>query len=109
MVKVWRRSTVGPDWTDIRTFMREMERLHRCRCYLEMYPDFIAHGPALRLVLTCCSNEPGSDLHSCEESTAGMWPNVNNQSVEGLAYALLVKLDHVLLDKWWRQEVFTLP
>lgn len=107
--KLWRKSSNGPDWTDIRVFMKELMVLHRCAVYLEIFPGSTAGGPCLRLVMSAVSNEPGSDLKVCEESVSVEWPNNGGKSLEGNSYALCVRLDKVLSDKWWKQEEFALP
>lgn len=109
MKKVWRSSSNGPDWTDIRIFMKELQILHKCAVYLEVMPGTTVTGPELRLVLTAVSNEPGSDLKVCEEAVSISWPNNGGRSVEGNVYQLCVQLDHRLTERWWKQEVFTLP
>lgn len=89
--------------------MKELQLLNKCACYLEIMPGSTVDGPCLRLVLTAVSNEPGSDLKVCEEAVSCEWPNNGGKNVEGNVYRLLMVLDHVLSEKWWKQEVFTLP
>lgn len=89
--------------------MSTLKELHQCACYLEILPGTTRYGPQLRIVATAVSNAPGSDLKACEESASGMWPNVGNSSMEGTVYACLVRLDNVLLRKWWKQDKLDLP
>lgn len=107
--KAWQKSSNGPDWTDIRICMKELMVLHQCAIYLEIMPGFIGAGPVLRLILTAVSNSPGSDLKVCEEAVSIEWPNNGGKGVEGNVYLLCHRLDHVLTQKWWKQEVYTLP
>ena len=109
MSRQWQKSSSGPDWTDIRSVMINTCKLHECQCYIEMFPDGVAYGGSLRVVVTYVSNRPGSDLKSCEESVSGQWPNINNGSMEGMVYSLLIAGDSVLSAKWWKNEVLQLP
>ena len=109
MGKPWRKSSNGPDWTDVRVMMKELMVLHQCACYLEILPGSTKTGPCLRVVASFVSNAPGSDLKSCEESVATEWPNNRGLPFEGEVYGLLMRGDNVLSGKWWKQEVFTLP
>jgi len=107
--KQWRKSSNGPDWVDIRVMMKELMVLHQCAAYLEIFPGSTRLGPQLRIVATFVSNSPGSDLKACEESVSTEWPNNRGLPFEGEVFGLLHRADRVLLDKWWKQEVFTLP
>lgn len=109
MTKQWVKSSNGPDWTDIRTTMMSLIKLHECQCYLELFPDGTPYGGSMRVVLTFVSNTPGTDLKACEESVSGAWPNRENSTMEGLVYSLLIAGDSVLSRKWWKNEVLTLP
>lgn len=109
MKKEWRKSSNGPDWTDIRICMKELMVLHKCAIYLEILPGTTAGGPCLRLILSAVSNEPGSDLKVCEEAVSTEWPNNGGKELVANVYRLCHKLDHILSEKWWNQEVFTLP
>jgi hypothetical protein len=107
--KMWRRSSNGPDWTDIRVMMKELMVLHQCQCYLEMFPGGAREGPSMRIVATFVSNAPGSDLKSCEEAVSSEWPNNRGLGMESEVFGLLHRADNVLSQKWWKQEVFELP
>jgi hypothetical protein len=107
--KQWRKSSNGPDWTDIRVMMKELMVLHQCQVYLEIMPGTTRDGPQLRIVSTAVSNTPGSDLKVCEEAVSTSWPNNRGLPFDGEVYGLLMRLDARLLDMWWKQEVFTLP
>ena len=109
MSKAWRKSSNGPDWTDIRIFMKELMVLHSCAVYLEILPGTSREGPMLRLVLSAVSNSPGSELKACEESAIGHWPSNRSITLEGEVYGLCVRLDRILSEKWWKQGVFELP
>lgn len=109
MSKEWAKSSNGPDWVDIRVFMKELMVLHSCQVYLEVMPGTTVTGPELRCVLTAVSNAPGSDLRVCEEAVARSWPNSQAKSMEGTVYGLCVALDNRLLSKWWKQEKLVLP
>jgi len=89
--------------------MKELMVLHQCACYLEILPGSTRHGPVMRVVATAVSNAPGTELKSCEEAAATEWPNNRSLPFEGEVYGLLMRLDRVLSEKWWRQEVYTLP
>lgn len=109
MGKQWQKSSNGPDWMDIRTFMQDMAILHKCACYIEVMPGTSRFGPQMRFVISAVSNSPGSDLKACEESVAVAWPNNSNGSVESAVFAGLYRLDHRLTEMWWKQGEFILP
>jgi hypothetical protein len=107
--KQWRKSSNGPDWTDIRVMMKELMVLHQCASYLEILPGTTREGPQLRIVASFVSNSPGSDLKACEEAVSTSWPNNRGLLFEGEVYGLLMRADSVLSEKWWKQGQFELP
>lgn len=109
MSRASEKSSNGPDWVDIRAFMMDLQKLHECAIYLELMPGTTQLGPEMRCVLTAVSNAPGSDLRACEESVARSWPNKDSKTMEGTTYYMCVKLDAILLDRWWKQGKLELP
>lgn len=109
MSKAWRKSSNGPDWTDIRVMMKELMVLHQCAAYLEIFPGSTREGPQLRIVATFVSNTPGSDLKACEEAVSSEWPNNRGLAFEGEVYGLLMRADSELTRKWWKNETYELP
>lgn len=105
----WLASSNGPDWTDIRRTMGELGFQHSASIYLEVLPDGFKHGPQLWFVVTAVSDVHSHDLEPVEEAVAGGWPNTDNATVEGLVYALLLKLDFQVTEKWYQQEAFPKP
>lgn len=89
--------------------MKELMVLHRCQVYVELMPGTTRFGPAMRVIVTAVSNEPGSDLKPCEEAMAVEYPNIHSKNMEGTVYNALHQLDNRLTGKWWKQEDFILP
>lgn len=109
MTRKWVSSSNTPDWVDVRSAMRGIEITHKCACYLEMMPGTTVYGPEMRLVLTAVSNEPGSGLSACEESTATSWPRGWSNDMTSTVFALVFELEARLTKRWWIGETYVLP
>lgn len=103
MKQVWRASTNGPDWTDVRLYMVLLGQHHKCTVWLTLQPDGADVSTVLRVMMSASWEDLSASSATRSVTAAVTWPNVNNKTLEGCAYALAMMLDNVLMKERWTQ------
>lgn len=93
MKSVWRVSSNGPDWMDVLTYMREVEKSHACTVYVAMQPDGPTNAHAWHVSVVAVL--PVLDKRGQQVCVAmcGSFPCRDHKTVEALAFALVAKVD----------------
>lgn len=91
--RAWRVLSTGPDWTDIRTYAKEIEKAHGCTVYVHMQPLMSGDGAQWHITAVASLMVFSSPGHAVTVAAAGSFPSINHKSLESFVYALLVKLD----------------
>ena len=102
--KRWDAPRSGPDWTDVLTLMKEIEKAHTCTCYLAMSPA--GGGAVAGWQINVLAELPvlTRNLDAVVAGCTGLFPHRDHVTVEGLCYALLAKLDWELAQNHYGQE-----
>jgi hypothetical protein len=96
MSKTWRKSTNGPDWTDIEATLRAIGNMHAGVVSLTILPRGIGATGGLRVVTSYAESiesVQGPDDIFCSETE---WPCPEGCTFEGHVYAQLIGLDFAL-------------
>ena len=73
-----------------------IEVMHTCHVVLTVTIASQGHSGGLRLsALATWDLLPGSDLPQAVE-TKRTWPNARNETISGLAYAIVIELDYAI-------------
>jgi len=103
----WLKNSNGPDWTDISTTLREIEKQHGAWISVRILNGGSRYSSALRIVVSAFTNELVKPAEAGMVMLQGEWPNPENATLEGAVYALLLELDHKCTEKLWiQQELF---
>lgn len=92
--KQWQKSSIGPDWTDLRAMMVAISAIHSASIELIVSP--LGTGSSGSVTVKAAAHFdllPGSSLPETVEVKAE-WPNKRNAQLTDLAYNLLWQLDH---------------
>lgn len=103
----WLANSNGPDWTDISTTIRELEKLHGAWISVRMLNGGSRFSNSLRIVVSAFTNELVKPAEAGMVMLQGGWPSKENATLEGAVYALLLELDFKCSEKMWiQQELF---
>lgn len=91
--KSWRASSVGPDWRDVRTYQRAIEKTHSGVCYVGLQPDVGGGSSAWHVnavLILPILNQRGDQVIA---GVSGNFPDRDHKTLEAFVYFLLSKLD----------------
>ena len=104
--KVWRASSNGPDWTDIRTYMMEIEKTHLCTVYVGMQPVGGRNAYAWDVNVVAVLMTLDNTGRQVIVGMGGSFPSRDHKDVEGLVYSLLAKVDWTIASDNYVQATF---
>jgi len=89
----WRVSSNGPDWTDIRGVIQELQAKYACSVLVSLVPAGGHYAVAWRVMVVASWHvwRGDQELGSCGAHDS--YPSVNYGSLEGCVMALLYRLD----------------
>lgn len=106
--KRWQGSASGPDWTDVRVYLREIAKAHQCSVKVEMSPDGAHEGPGLTVAVVAWRPSLDDGSASTASSVSSTFPHRQSATMEAMIFRLLFELDHLCGKALWEQSVLPL-
>lgn len=100
----WQGPASGPDWTDVRTYLKEIARAHECSVKIEMSPDGGHEGPGLTVAAVAWSPSLESGEVARASSVSSTFPGRPVTTMEAMIFRLLFELDHLCGKAMWEQQ-----
>lgn len=100
----WERQANGPDWLDLERLAMEIERLHRCVCYVTLLPDGRLGVGCWRALVTITPEPLTVDGKRQPIAADAVFPNRDHKTMQGLLYRLLMAVDVQATQDWWEQS-----
>jgi len=101
----WQKSSNGPDWTDLKLFMSEIEKFHEVLTSVSLTPADGKKSPSLKVVVMSSALSVPTKAGTCIYTTEGEWPGANGRTLEGTVYFLLHQHDAHLSEERWDQDL----
>jgi len=99
---MWRGVSSGPDWTDVRLFMKALEESYQVSISVMLVPAGRRESTALRCSV-CAMWVALEEVGSTGVTTVDkVWPSKEHKTLEGVAMNCLYTMEKVLMGK--RQE-----
>lgn len=89
----WHVAQPGPDWTDVRSSMMEIEEGHLCTCYVHLQPLGRSVGVEWHVICVAALIGVWNEGSPRTYAVGGNWPNRESKSLSAFVYAMLTKLD----------------
>lgn len=87
------KSTNGPDWEDIRIYVREIQKNCKCTVTLIWAIDGFGDGPRWRIHAMATAQEPVVESGGRGVGVYAYYPHRDFRSLEGCVFTLLARLD----------------
>jgi hypothetical protein len=97
-------SMTGPDWTDIMAYMSALDSLHGCTTWLDISSAGTNYGTQLRVTVVSVWPVLKGEGRALKVATQGLWPSVNDATMEGAVLKLLVEHDYRFSREVYTQE-----
>lgn len=99
-----RSSSPGPDWTDVKRAIVEVEKTHEATVSVVIVPDGYSLGPTLRVsVVASLPRLVGNGTHLAV-GIGGLWPCMEHVTMAALVHRLLYQLDYKIARDGYAQE-----
>jgi len=106
-VRLWAKSTNGPDWTDVAMLMNAIGVLHTCRVTLAITAPTMGHNGGLLIVATARFDTlPNSDLPK-EVKSEGAWPSARSAEMAAYVYGIVFALDYRISEAYEQMRLDT--
>ena len=101
--KEWRASSVGPDWTDVRTYVTEVEKSHVCTVYVAMQPAGRTDAHSWHVSVVAVLPVLDKRGQTVCVAMCGDFPSRDHKTVEALAFALVARVDWAIGSEQYTQ------
>jgi hypothetical protein len=99
-----RKSSNGPDWTDIRQAMGSLEETHKGTISISLLCDGYGDSSALRIVATLVKNGEPATVYAGGVGVGTTFPSRLVTNLEKSVFELLYRLDFACSQEMWQQE-----
>lgn len=100
-----RSKQMGPDWTEIREYLRLIEQHGECTISLVMQPVGPRAGTDYSVSLCAIKEGCLGKVEDVSVVVAGTWPNASARTLEAFVYQMLHALDTGVASKFFKQSV----
>ena len=102
--KRWDAPHSGPDWTDVMTYLKEIEKTHFATCFVALQPagGLASDGWLINVLceLPVLTARGDAVIAGC----TGRFPHRDHTTLEGAVYALLARVDWELAQNHYGQS-----
>jgi hypothetical protein len=102
----WRASSNGPDWTDVRVIMGDIEATHHCSCYVGLTPCGGTKSGTWCISVMAVLPVLLDGLEAAVCVVQRDWPNAENSTLEGCVYRMLHEIDWAIGSECYVQTSF---
>lgn len=94
----WRVSSAGPDWTDIRGIVQELQQRYSCSVMVTLMPAGGHYAVNWRVVCVASWFTWENEEKQASAGAHANWPSASWETLEGCVTALLYRLEDTLAE-----------
>lgn len=99
----WASVENGPDWLDIRSYMKAIEHHHECFITTMLSAVGRSDGATIQVTVAASWVDVGAVNGMGSAAITSQFPNREHKTLEGLVMKLLYQLDHDMTSRRWKQ------